>query len=166
MLSTISRPAVRRLHTPFMRRSFYSKSAEFIVRTPENRLVTQKVDITLSAADDPYQSSFMLPVDAGHAFRASCAAQGLSLSSDSEILPLIFYHDTRHFAHAMAPYPRFVIQHDLPRPSNANTSPATLYLFGKTHSVALNVTPDDRFTQFAHESWHEMRHVLKKLEDM
>ena len=42
-------------------------------------------------------------------------------------------------------YPRIVIEQALPRQSQGNTSPATLWLWGATHSITLDGTPDGRF---------------------
>jgi hypothetical protein len=88
---------------------------------------------------------------------------GLSLGADPQICALTFYHDTQHFAHGQLviscrirrldltlsfvclesiPYARLAIPQDLPRQSDANTSPATLYLFGATHTIAPDGTPD------------------------
>lgn len=82
-------------------------------------------------------------------------------SQDQEC-ELTFYHDVQHFSSGglsrlvtkslnralsnleSASYPWLEIPQNLPRQSNSNTSPATLYLFGATHTIVLDGTPDGK----------------------
>lgn len=52
--------------------------------------------------------------------------------------------EPHHIYIESASYPRLEIPQNLPRQTKANTSPATLYLFGATHTVALDGTPDGK----------------------
>ncbi|MCJ1361122.1 hypothetical protein MMC16_000219, partial [Acarospora aff. strigata] len=82
---------------PTLRRTLYSRQAEFITSDPQGSLVTRKVAVDLGDAHEAYA---MLPTEIGHAFRDGIFSNGaLSPPRDPELCPLTFYHDTRHFAH-------------------------------------------------------------------
>ncbi|KAI6351827.1 hypothetical protein MCOR25_009720 [Pyricularia grisea] len=61
---------------------------------------------------------------------------------DKKKVPLIFYHNGCHFAHQFVPYPRLILDQDLPRQTSTNASPATLWTWGATHCITLNGTED------------------------
>ena len=82
-------------------------------------------------------------------------------------------------------YPRLEIPVDLPRQSSGDSSPATLYVQGVSHSIALDGTPDGKpdsllrlcerkvlmpmaaeFEKASAESGRRLKSVLGLLEDM
>ncbi|OJD14562.1 hypothetical protein AJ78_05112 [Emergomyces pasteurianus Ep9510] len=148
-------------------RSLHTKQAEFITLDYKGSLVTQNVNVDLGHAHEAFT---MLPKEIGYAFRAGIHSNSRSLSvdslmRDSDQCPLTFYHDSRYFAHESLPYPRLVIPQDLPRQSDANTSPATLHTFGATHAITLDGTFDAKFTNQLRESLRDLKRPLDELKD-
>jgi hypothetical protein len=107
----------------------------------------------------------MVSAEVGDALRLGIVSSiGLSLLRDPEPCPLTFYHGTQHFdcgtlsrcifvdetnyGHypCLEPFssPRLAISEDLPRQSDADTIPTTIYLFGHIYPVALDGTFDGR----------------------
>lgn len=86
-----------------------------------------------------------------------------SLVQDSDLFPLDFHHDTRHFACKTSPYPRLEIPQDLPKKSKSDISEATLHAYGITHAITLNGTPDAVFHHMARESLPRWQPVLDEL---
>ncbi|OAX82949.1 hypothetical protein ACJ72_02700 [Emergomyces africanus] len=148
-------------------RFFHTKQAEFITLDYKGSLVTQNVNVDLGHAHEAFT---MLPKEIGYAFRAGIHSNSRSLSvdslaRDSDQCPLTFYHDSRYFAHESLPYPRLVIPQDLPRQSDANTSPATLHTFGATHTITLDGTFDAKFTNHLRDSLRDLKGPLDELKD-
>ncbi|KAL2367678.1 hypothetical protein BDBG_07062 [Blastomyces gilchristii SLH14081] len=139
-------------------RSLHTKLAEFITLDYKGSLVTQNVNVDLGHAHEAFT---MLPKETGYAFRAGIH----SLARDSDQCPLTFYHDSRYFAHESLPYPRLVIPQDLPRQSDANTSPATLHTFGATHTITLDGTFDAKFTNQLRDSLRDLKGPFDELKD-
>ncbi|KAF2760728.1 hypothetical protein EJ05DRAFT_497297 [Pseudovirgaria hyperparasitica] len=128
---------------------------------------------------DPHQALAIVPSDIGFAFRnavfplAGGQADGLDTDVDVDVdvgvLPLVFYHDTRHFAHASSALPQLILPRDLPRQRNANatsTSPAALYMYGRSHTFVLTGTEDETFTRHLRDSIRELGPCLEQLKDM
>ncbi|KAH6971277.1 hypothetical protein EDB80DRAFT_596635, partial [Ilyonectria destructans] len=46
---------------------------------------------------------------------------GLSLAADLDKVPLVFYHNSRHFTRRSVPYPRIIIGHNLPHQNASYT---------------------------------------------
>ncbi|KND92139.1 hypothetical protein TOPH_03133 [Tolypocladium ophioglossoides CBS 100239] len=90
---------------------------------------------------------------------------GGCLASDPEIVPLTFFHDSRHFAHDAVPYPRIAIERNLPRQNATNMSPATLWLWGASGSITLDGTPDHGFEETSRESHERLKGAAKLLRD-
>lgn len=149
-----ARGSLRALHWPLIRRRFSTKPAEFITLDAQGLRVTQKTNVWMG---DPHEAFVLVPKE---------ISDGMKGSSQDEICPLIFHHDSKHFSSSglsylvtrsvnrassyleSASYPRLEIPQNLPRQSNANTSPATLYLFGVNHTVALDGTPDGKLHMY------------------
>ncbi len=130
--------------------------------------MTRKVDVWLG---DLHQAFVLVPPEIGKAFKASSDKQidVSDVEEDLKTCSLIFYHDTRHFAHSKyqdliclnkpatnnydsnvlscyvesSSFPRLVIPQDISRHFGTNISLATLYLFGATHTIAVDETSDD-----------------------
>ncbi|MCJ1345139.1 hypothetical protein MMC31_003344 [Peltigera leucophlebia] len=132
---------------------FSTKPAEFITLDAQGLRVTRKTNVWMG---DPHEAFVLVPKEIGDAMKGS---------SQDEICSLIFHHDSKHFSSKSASYPRLEIPHDLPRQSNANTSPATLYLFGVNHTVALDGTPDAVFARHSRETLRELGPNLDSLKD-
>ncbi|KAF2194729.1 hypothetical protein K469DRAFT_617355 [Zopfia rhizophila CBS 207.26] len=162
MLLRSTRPYIRTPRKPHFHRSFYSKPARFVAIDAQGSLTEREISVRVG---DNHEAYVLVPTDIGNAMKAGCASQqGLSPSTDSE--SLIFHHDTQCFTCTSASYPRLLIPHDLPRQSNAKTSPATLYLFGATHTITLDGTLDADFAEKSRETWRELQPVLDNLKDM
>ncbi|KAF2465108.1 uncharacterized protein BDR25DRAFT_271004 [Lindgomyces ingoldianus] len=150
------------IQIPCSYRSFHSRLAKFVTINAKGFPTEREVSIRVG---DDHEAYVLVPTDVGTAIKAGCALQqGFSHNTDSE--HLLFHHDTRRFTCTSAPYPQLSIDHDLPRQSNSKTSPATLYLFGATHTIALDKTPDAEFAKESQETWREMKPVLDNLKDM
>lgn len=104
-----------------------------------------------------------IPGRIGKAFRSGIVtASSSSVHSSSDRIPLIFYHDAQAFASSeylpfricllatymkcieSTPIPRLMLPHDLPRQTNTNESPATLFIFNAGHVITLNGTEAGR----------------------
>ncbi|RSL65978.1 hypothetical protein CEP53_003501 [Fusarium sp. AF-6] len=95
---------------------------------------------------DPHEAYVIVDRDVGFALRSAIVNQTRSsIVSGAAKIPLAFHHESQHFAHDTVPYPRIILEHDLPRQSPGNTSPATLWLWGATHSITLDGTSDGEF---------------------
>lgn len=140
-------------------RACHTATAEFTNLWPDGTLVTKEVSIQVG---NPGEAYVLIPTEIGYALQA-----GSYPSNSSSTLPkrpdrfaLSYFHDTQHFALGKRPpshfwlllisessdsspgCPRLVIPQQLPHQSTANTSPATLYLYGVMHTIALDGTPD------------------------
>ncbi|KAF5121838.1 hypothetical protein E5D57_012308 [Metarhizium anisopliae] len=66
---------------------------------------------------------------------------------------------------AAVPYPRMVIERSLPRQNASNTSPATLWLWGASHSITLDGTADYMFEEPSRESHKRLKGAAELLRD-
>ncbi|KMP07491.1 hypothetical protein CISG_00368 [Coccidioides immitis RMSCC 3703] len=145
-----------------LNRTLYTRPAKFIELSPRGSLIESKVDITMG---DPHEAFILLPKDVGHAFRGAISRDGSLLVRDEDVCPLIFHHETRHFANESSPYPQLKIPQDLPCQSNTTASPATLYLLPATHTIALDGTRDAQYTRDLLNSTRKFKDDLDKLKD-
>ncbi|KAF1962574.1 hypothetical protein CC80DRAFT_400630 [Byssothecium circinans] len=147
-------------------RAFHNATAQFTNLGPEGAPVTKEISIRVG---DPGEAYVCIPPEVGYALRA---ASRLSNSSSappkrSDRFPLSYFHDTQHFSLDSSPScPRLVVPQALPRQSAANSSPATLYLYGVMHTIALNGTPDAEFAELASTIIPEIGDSLDRLKDM
>ncbi|KAF2444495.1 hypothetical protein P171DRAFT_432517 [Karstenula rhodostoma CBS 690.94] len=158
--------ALRPLRGAAAARAFHNATAEFTRLGPEGTLVTNKVSIRVG---DPGEAYVCIPTEVGYALQAGgCLAHNSSaLPKRPDRLTLSYFHDTQHFALDSSPgCPRLVVPQQLPRQSAANTSPATLYLYGVMHTIALDGTPDAEFAEIASTIIPEIGGALDRLKDM
>ncbi|KAF2702873.1 hypothetical protein K504DRAFT_444680 [Pleomassaria siparia CBS 279.74] len=147
-------------------RAFHDATAKFTNLGPDGIIVTKEVPIQVG---NPGEAYVCIPTEVGYALQASSCLPNSSspLPKRLDKLALSYFHDTQHFALDSSPgCPRLVIPQQLPRQSVANTSPATLYLYGLIHTIALDGTPDAEFTDFASTTTLEIGRALDKLKDM
>ncbi|RSL48128.1 hypothetical protein CEP51_015676 [Fusarium floridanum] len=124
-------------------RRFHERSADLVTLNTNGSLETRKLNVITG---DPHEAYVIVDQDVGFALRSAIVKQARSsLASDAEKVPLAFHHESQHFAHDIEPYPRIVLEHDLPRQSPGDKSPATLWLWGATHSITLDGTTDGEF---------------------
>ncbi|KID59688.1 hypothetical protein MAN_10494, partial [Metarhizium hybridum] len=146
-----------------IRRAFHDAKADFITFDSRGSLTTQKLDIFIG---EPHEAYIIFNKDVGLAMKSGISIQtGICLASDSEKIALTFFHDTLHFAHAAVPYPRMVIERNLPRQNASNTSPATLWLWGASHSITLDGTADHMFEESSRESHRRLKGAAELLRD-
>ncbi|EGX92886.1 hypothetical protein CCM_04258 [Cordyceps militaris CM01] len=160
--------------------AYYSAKVDFITLNSKGSLTSKQIDIFIG---DPGQAFVIFSKDVGFAMKVAITQQsGMSLVSDPERVPLTFFHESRHFAHNMcsavptvikptvlldvAPYPRIAIEKDLPRPNRTNTSPATLWLWGASHSITLHGTKDHEFEESSRESHVRLKGAADLLKDV
>ncbi|PQK11502.1 hypothetical protein BB8028_0003g01270 [Beauveria bassiana] len=145
-------------------RTFHSAKADFITLNSRGSLTSKQIDIFIG---DPGQAFVIFERDVGFAMKSSITQQvGKSLASDLEKVPLTFFHKSKYFAHDATPYPRIAIETDLPRQNDSNTSPATLWLWGASHSITLDGTKDHKFEESARESHSRLKGAADLLRDM
>lgn len=144
-------------------RAFHAVTAEFVELDPDGKAVTTRESIRIG---DPGEAYILIPPEIGHAFQAASPTIHVSesaISNSQAKCTLCFFHDTRHFAHGTTDtrymlstvllmglsegmqFPRLVIPQNLPQHAASAKSPATLWLYGKMHTIALNGTFDGRF---------------------
>ncbi|KAJ5842169.1 hypothetical protein N7534_011999 [Penicillium rubens] len=79
---------------------------------------------------------------------------------------LTFFHDSQHFGFGSTSYPRLYVPSQIPRQTELNTSPATLFIGGKMHHLVLDGTPDAIFAENANATGRNLASVLDQLKDM
>lgn len=146
-------------------RAFNTATADFINYGPDGALVTSKVSIRTGDLGEAY---VMIPPKVGRALQAgSLLTNDSALTNGSAKSALSYFHDTQHFTHELSPgYPRLVIPQQLPHQSASNMSPATLFLYGKLYTIALNGTLDAEFAELASTIGLDLGPALEKLKDM
>ncbi|KAI8713452.1 hypothetical protein NCS52_01289900 [Fusarium sp. LHS14.1] len=136
----------------YQHRSFHERKADLVTLGATGSLETRKLDVITG---DPHEAYVIVDRNAGFAIKSAIIGQTKSsLAKEPEKVPLVFHHESRHFAHHTAPYPRIILEHDLPHQNPGATSPATLWLWGATHSITLDGTSDAKFEEACRES-HE-----------
>lgn len=141
-------------------RAFHVATGEFTDLRPDGALVTKEVSIRIG---DPGEAYVLIPTEIGYALQAGSRLthEPLPLPKRPDRFPLSFFHEIQSFAlgnsvryhvvylllifqlsDSSPSCPRLVIPQQLPRQSEANTSPATLYIYGVMHTIALDNTPD------------------------
>ncbi|KAI6465692.1 hypothetical protein MCOR18_010116 [Pyricularia oryzae] len=127
------------------RRAFHARLAELVMADKNGRLMKRKIEVTVGDADEAY---VILDKEEGFSMKRAIGEQiNLSSIADPEKVPLTFYHDSRHFQHQYVPYPRLVLEGDLPRQNTTNASAATLWTWGASHCITLDGTADGKFTK-------------------
>lgn len=159
----LSRIAVRRPGDVIITRAFHEGTGDFTTLAPDGTHSTKVISVYVG---DPGESYVMIPTEIGDALRAATSTATSTPHPDR--LPLTYFYDTKHFAAgkylpsatwclAMADSlgpdsspssPRLFIPQQLPRQSAAVTSPATLYLYGLMHQIAIDGTPDGTSSRY------------------
>jgi hypothetical protein len=112
---------------------------------------------------NPGETYILIEQGVGSALRAASPYIPASTASAEEKCKLIFFHDSQHFGFGKllvrksfftakannmfsllgsSSYPRLYVPSQIPRQTKSNSSPATLFLGGKMHEIALDRTPD------------------------
>ncbi|OCL08852.1 hypothetical protein AOQ84DRAFT_388553 [Glonium stellatum] len=147
-------------------RACHVATGKFTNLEPDGTLVTKEVSIRVG---NPGEAYVLIPTEVGYALQAgSYLTNSLSaLPKRPDRFALSYFHDTQHFALDSSPScPRLVIPQQLPHQSAANTSRATLYLYGVMHTIALDGTADAEFAELASTVRPEIGEALDKLKDM
>ena len=142
------------------RRTFHA-TGEFTYLGPEGTLVTKEISIRVG---DPGEAYVCVPTEVGYALQASSylTKNSSALPKRPDRLALSYFHDTQHFALGKVPPVSYLVIAAnitifrlitrLPSPSYpssaspqsaADRNPATLYLYGVMHTIALDGTSDD-----------------------
>ncbi|KAI7909736.1 hypothetical protein M0657_011707 [Pyricularia oryzae] len=139
------------------------KVASLAMIDKKGLVVSREIEVTM---EEPGDASVMLDKSEGFSIKRAIDEQiGLSLTADPEMVPLVFYHNSRHFAHQSMPYPRLTLNQDLPRQTSTNESLATLWTWGVTHCITLNGTEDHKFIEMARESYERLKGAGELLKD-
>lgn len=152
----------RIVRRPRFSRALHSAKASLATLDSTGSPTTRQIDIFIG---DPGESYIIFERDVG-ATMATAAALAPQANMESATVPLSFFHESRCFANSMAPpapvcimncltrgffffcfqdataYPRITIEQDLPRQNVTDMSPATLWLWGASHSITLDGTAD------------------------
>ncbi len=165
MFSRTSRclPSIHVFRTVKGFRNFYAATGSFVSLDSHGSPVTEEVKIFHG---DDHEAYVVIPPEIGYALQAgSLLTNNMSRYQDPERHALTFFHETKSFAHGMQPFrdcllenvsltegvgteatspsfPRLEIPRDLPRQNDGNQSPATLFLVGVSHTIALDGTLD------------------------
>ncbi|KAJ5284798.1 hypothetical protein N7524_000104, partial [Penicillium chrysogenum] len=100
------------------------------------------------------------------ALRAASPFVSTPVASAEDRCKLTFFHDSQHLGFGLSTYPRLYIPSQIPRQTESNTSPATLFLDGKMHEIVLDGTPDATFAEHASATGRNLATVLDQLKDM
>ncbi|PVI01539.1 hypothetical protein DM02DRAFT_627578 [Periconia macrospinosa] len=146
-------------------RAHHTATAKFTSLGPKGAPVTKEISIHACSPGGAY---VMIPTEVGFALRAaSSLPQPPVPPQRGERLPLTYFHDTQHFAlDQSTSYPRLDIPEPLPPQSDGKTSPATLYLYGIMHQIALDGTQDAAFAEIASTILPDLGPALDRLKDM
>ncbi|KAJ5921913.1 hypothetical protein N7516_009616 [Penicillium verrucosum] len=144
-------------------RYFHRVTTDFITYNARGNLVTRKVPIIIG---NPGETYVLIEIGVGSALRAASPFISTSAASTEDRCKLTFFHDSQHFGFGSSSYPRLYIPSQIPRQTELNTSPATLFLDGKMHEIVLDGTPDAIFAEHASATGRNLATVLDQLKDM
>ncbi|KAJ5516109.1 hypothetical protein N7527_007669 [Penicillium freii] len=113
-------------------------TTDFINYNTSGNLVTRKVPVMIG---DPGETYMLIEQEVGSALCATTAA------NVEYRYKLTFFHDSQHFGFGLTSYPRLYAPSQIPRQTELNTSPATLFIGGKMHHLVLDGTPDGKQSQ-------------------
>lgn len=147
-----------RTSIPSTARYFHRVTIDFIAHDVRGNLVTRKVPIIVG---DPAETYILIEPGVGSALRAASPFISASATSAEDRCKLTFFHDSQYFGFGKlsvyrvslagltvystpesSSYPRLYIPSQIPRQTESNTSPATLFLSGKMHEIVLDGTLD------------------------
>ncbi|KAJ5278570.1 hypothetical protein N7524_004723, partial [Penicillium chrysogenum] len=175
-------------------RLLHHVTTDFITHNTRGNLVTRKVPVIVS---DPGETFVLIEQEVGSALRAASPLMSASAASAKYRCKLTFFHDSQHFGFStlsvceiliqpslnslfplLGPtsYPRLYTLSQIPRQTELNTSPATLFIDGKMHHLVLDGTPDSNqsqifpvlpiFAENANATRRNLVGVLDQLKDM
>ncbi|KAJ5535391.1 hypothetical protein N7527_001645 [Penicillium freii] len=144
-------------------RYFHHVTTDFITRDARGNVVTRKVPIIIG---NPGEAYILIEREVGSALRAASPFISTSTASAEDRCKLTFFHDSQHFGFGLSTYPRLYVPSQIPRQTESNTSPATLFLDGKMHEIVLDRTPDATFAEHASATGRNLAPVLDQLKDM
>ncbi|KAK1994355.1 hypothetical protein LX36DRAFT_660654 [Colletotrichum falcatum] len=147
-------------HGNAQKRPFHRATAQFITIDSDGHPVSGKTEIRVG---QPNESYVYLEPNIGNAIKSSVLRQISIGLTHNKKLPLKFNHKSRHLSHGDLPVPQVHITQDLPRPTTADISPATLWLSGNWHAITLDGTPDADFERASRDSADELKGTLEKL---
>lgn len=144
-------------------RYFHRITTDFVAHDVRGNLVTRKVPIIVG---DPGEAYVLIEPGIGSALRAASPFASASAARAEDRCKLTFFHDSRHFGYESSSYPRLYVPCQIPRQTESNTSPATLFLSGKMHEIVLDGTVDAKFAEKANATGQNLASVLHQLKDM
>ncbi|KAJ5097241.1 hypothetical protein N7456_007962 [Penicillium angulare] len=155
-------------------RSLFQMKTTFTNYDSSGNLITKKIPITIGNIEETF---VLIKPDIGYELNAASPDSTTSLLSSSltdtaeerYTCKLTFFHDSRHFGFGYfnsreSSYPRLYIPNQLPRQTEMNTSPATLFMGGVMHEIALDGTPDHAFAAMMNESGRRLAPTFRQLE--
>lgn len=139
-------------------RYFHRVTTDFVAHDVRGNLVTRKVSVIVG---DPGETYVLIEPGVSSALRAASPFASASAARAEDRCKLTFFHDSQHFGHGKSSvpwvclagltvcsiaesscYPRLYVPCQIPRQTESNTSPATLFLSGKMHELVLDGTLD------------------------
>lgn len=160
------------------KRFLHRAPARFIERGRDGQPSSRQISIIKG---EPHECFVLVNPEIGKAFQS--AADPPTAISDRH--SLVFSHSSREFYSGMTltssslhkiltfmllefspKTPRLQLPHDLPCPSGVAKSPATLFLYGLMHTIALDGTEASEIAEGASTVGPDMQHVLERLKDM
>ena len=150
-----------RIRSSYIARYFHRVTTDFITYDATGSLATRKVPMIIG---NPGETYVLIDPGVGTALRAASPFTSASAASAEGRCKITFFHDLQYFGFGIMPiyqifravidsflsllgpssYPRLYVPSQLPRQTELNTSPATLFLSGKMHEIVLDGTPDGR----------------------
>jgi hypothetical protein len=146
-------------------RLLHHVTTDFITHDGRGNQVTRKVPVIVG---DPGEAYVLIEQEVGSALRAASPFMSASAASAEYRCKLTFFHDSQHFGFGTlsvceiliqsslnrlfpllgsTSYPRLYTPSQIPRQTELNTSPATLFMGGKMHHLVLDGTPDGNQSQ-------------------
>lgn len=144
-------------------RYFHRVTTDFVAHDVRGNLVTRKVSVIVG---DPGETYVLIEPGVSSALRAASPFASASAARAEDRCKLTFFHDSQHFGHESSCYPRLYVPCQIPRQTESNTSPATLFLSGKMHELVLDGTLDANFAEKANATGQNLASVLHQLKDM
>ncbi|KAJ5634036.1 hypothetical protein N7528_001878 [Penicillium herquei] len=181
------------LKSPRFTRHFHRVTTNFVDYDPSGNLDPKKVSIIVG---DPGETYVLIDPGVGTAIRAALSRvdflrlmvleidANLHSSTIRSILDLV--GDLGIKPPGLSSYPRLYVPSQMPRQTESNSSPATLFLSGKMHEIVLDGTPDGKdhdqptdvsrilkhhiylakFAENAKASVQSLEPILRQLKDM
>ncbi|KAJ5731811.1 uncharacterized protein N7483_006319 [Penicillium malachiteum] len=154
---------LRGLKGPRFARYFHLITTNFIDFDSRGNLASRKVSMIVG---NPGETYVLIDPEVGTTIRAASPFASHSAAGAERSCKLTFFHDSQHFGFGSSSYPRLYVPSQMPRQTESNSSPATLFLSGKMYEIVLDGTPDAKFAEDASASGRNLESVLRQLEHM